>query len=508
MFSTTQMKKIVCLILFFALSLVSSAQSGYEIKIDLKNYKDDLAYLTYYQFDKTFIKDTCTKIQNGKIIFKDNKKLDTGIYSLVSKQKALLFNFFVDNDTQKLELKSDSEADFAEDLVALNSEKQNNFLDYIRYIGKQNLKLLELEKNTILKTKTDTVLFNEKRVAIEKSIADYEKNFVSQNNGSYVASVVNLKTDKILQQVSFSSKGKLDSVAAFNYYKKHYWDGVNFKDDAIMRTPFFYNKVQKYFEHVVPMQPDSVSVAIDKILNQTDQKSLMYKTLLAHFTYTYESSTLMGFDKVFVYLVDNYFKKGKASGLYNDEVVVQNIIDRGDKLRPLLLGSQAPELFMIKAEDYTKMKALGFEDAKSSQELTKLYYKNLNEITNRYVKLSDVKAACTILVFWDADCSHCQTEIPVLLASYNDMLKENIDVKVFSVYTQYEVEKYIKYIKDYQLPWVNVYDGAHFNNIIQKYDVYSTPVIYLLDQNKVIQAKRIQASDVKSMIKTLEKKRK
>jgi hypothetical protein len=53
-----------------------------------------------------------------------------------------------------------------------------------------------------------------------------------------------------------------------------------------------------------------------------------------------------------------------------------------------------------------------------------------------------------------------------------------------------------------------VYDGAHFNNIIQKYDVYSTPVIYLLDQNKVIQAKRIQASDVKSMIKTLEKKRK
>jgi hypothetical protein len=88
------------------------------------------------------------------------------------------------------------------------------------------------------------------------------------------------------------------------------------------------------------------------------------------------------------------------------------------------------------------------------------------------------------------------------------MLKENIDVKVFSVYTQYEVEKYIKYIKDYQLPWVNVYDGARFNNIIQKYDVYSTPVIYLLDQNKVIQAKRIQASDVKSMIKTLEKKRK
>ena len=78
------MKKILVAIIFCLSSLNTSAQSGYEIKINLKNCKDSLVYLTYYQFDKTFIKDTCTHIKNGKIIFKGKGKLNKGIYTLIS----------------------------------------------------------------------------------------------------------------------------------------------------------------------------------------------------------------------------------------------------------------------------------------------------------------------------------------------------------------------------------------------------------------------------------------
>lgn len=212
----------------------------------------------------------------------------------------------------------------------------------------------------------------------------------------------------------------------------------------------------------------------------------------------------MGFDKVFVHLSDNYFKTGKAEGIYDDEEVIQKIIKRADKLRPLLVGSPAQELFMIKAEDFEKMKAMGFEDAKNSEEITKVYYKNVDAIAKTFVKLSDVKADYTILVFWDVDCGHCQKEIPILLDAYNEMLKEKKNVKVYSVYMQHEGEKYLKYIDEHKLPWVNVYDGAHFNNAVEKYDVYSTPVIYVLDKNKIIKAKRIEAGKVKEIIKAME----
>ena len=155
-------------------------------------------------------------------------------------------------------------------------------------------------------------------------------------------------------------------------------------------------------------------------------------------------------------------------------------------------------------EDFSKMKAMGFEEAKNSDEMTKVFYKNVNEINKLFVKLSDVKADYTILIFWDVDCGHCQKEIPVLLNTYNELIAEKKNVKVYSVYMQHEGEKYLKYIADNKLPWINVYDGAHYNNAIEKYDVYTTPVIYILDKNKVIKAKRIDAANVKAIIKSLE----
>jgi thiol-disulfide isomerase/thioredoxin len=204
---------------------------------------------------------------------------------------------------------------------------------------------------------------------------------------------------------------------------------------------------------------------------------------------------------------DHYFKTGKAAGIYEDEDVVNRIIKRADKLKPLLLDAVAQDLFMIKAEDFEKLKAMGFENAKNSEEMTKVFYQHVNEVNKLFVKLSDVKAAYTLLLFWDVDCGHCQKEIPKLLTLYDELLKEGYDIKVYSVYMQHEGDKYLKYIAEHKLPWINVYDGAHYNNAVDKYDVYSTPVMYLLDQNKVIKAKRMSVEQLKPILQDLEKKK-
>jgi len=498
------MKKLFIAFILCCSSFFASAQSGYEITINLKNCNDTLAYLTYYQFDKTLIKDTCTTIKNGKIVFKGKKKLDKGIYSLVSQQKSIVFDFFIDDNTQNLQLNSESGVDIVKNLSAANSDKENDFFTYLKYIGQQNKDFLDLKSKTELKTKKDTLALAEKQKEFEKKIADYEEKFISQNRGSFIADVLNIKTEKILKDVPKASNGRPDSLAVYNFYQKHYWDNVDFKDDGTMRNPFFTNKLKKYFETVVVTHPDSICVEIDRMMGKTVQGSLLNKLLLAHFTYTYETSKIMGFDKVFVHMSDKYFKTGKAAGIYDDEEVVQKIIKRADKLKPLLVGATAQELFMIKAEDFNKMKAMGFENAKNSEEMTKVFYANVNEVNKMWVKLSDVKADYTILVFWDVDCGHCQKEIPKLLDAYNELLKEKKDVKVFSVYMQHEGEKYLKYIAEHKLPWINVYDGAHYNNAIEKYDVYSTPVIYILDKNKIIKAKRIEAEKTKDIIKAIE----
>lgn len=501
------MKKLLLFIAFGFTSLFATAQSGYEITINLKNCSDSIAYLTYYQFDKTMIKDTCKSIKNDKIVFKGKTKLDKGIYSLVSQKKAIYFDFFVDDTTQKLELQTEASPEISKKLIALNAPLENEFFKYIQFINKQNIDFQTLKANSILKTKKDSLEFNKKQKEVEKSINDYEEDFLSKHKGSYIGDVINLKVEKLLKDIPKAANGRPDSLQSFNYYKKHYWDNVDFKDDGTMRNPFFHIKVKNYFESIVTKHPDSVCVEIDKMLDKTNIKSLLYKYLLAHFTYTYETTKLMGFDKVFVHMSDYYFKTGKANGIYDDPDIVQKIIKRADKLKPLLVGATAQDLFMIKAEDFNKMKAMGFEDAKNSQEMTAVYYKNEAQVNKMYVKLSEVKAEYTILIFWDVDCGHCQKEVPKLLEAYNELIKEKKDVKVYSVYMQHEGEKYLKYIDEHKLPWINVYDGAHYNNAIEKYDVYSTPVIYILDKNKTIKAKRIDADQVKTLIDFFDKEK-
>jgi predicted thioredoxin/glutaredoxin len=87
---------------------------------------------------------------------------------------------------------------------------------------------------------------------------------------------------------------------------------------------------------------------------------------------------------------------------------------------------------------------------------------------------------------------------------YHDLQKQNIDVQVYSVYTQHEGDKYLKYIAEKGLDWINVYDGVHYNNVVEKYDVYSTPVIYILDKNKIIKAKRVGVEQIKDIIKIMQ----
>lgn len=499
------MKKTVLIFLFLSTFAFVNAQSGYEIKVNLKNYNDTIAFLTYYQFDKTYLADTCKQISKGKIIFKGKESLKTGIYSVVSQNKALLFDFFIDKNTQFVEFTGDYNSNGVANIKSPNSKLENDFFDYVQYISSENNHYRkEISQMKGLNKKDSLKIVVEKQKQLNDNISNYEIDFIKKNQGTYISEVVNLKTNKLLKEVPKAANGRPDSIAVFNYYKKHYWDGVDFKNDGMARNPFFYNKLNYYFDDLAVKNPDSISVAIDKMIAQTNQGSVMNQLLIAHFTSKYENPKIMGYDKVFVHMAEQYFKTGKADGLYGDENINKNIISRAALIKPLLIGAVAPDLTMIESKNCQKINAMGFEKSTTSEEMTKIYYDNLTAINQLFLPLHSIKSEYLILVFWDVDCGHCQKEIPILLENYHELLKEKKEVKVYSVYTKQDTEKYEKYIADNKLDWINVYDGAHTTNFNDKYDIYSTPVIYVLDKDKKIVAKRIGVDQVKEIINTME----
>jgi thiol-disulfide isomerase/thioredoxin len=106
-------------------------------------------------------------------------------------------------------------------------------------------------------------------------------------------------------------------------------------------------------------------------------------------------------------------------------------------------------------------------------------------------------------VFWSVDCGHCQTEIPKLNEELKE-LKGKIDFTTFAVYTKEDFEAWRKFILEKKLDFVNVFDPIHINNLKEKYDIYSTPVIYILDKDKKIKAKRLGSEQVIDMLKFLD----
>ena len=498
------MKKfLMCFAFLFCLSF-AQAQTGHEIKINLKNCKDTIAYLAFYQFDKLYISDTCKKVVNGNIVFKGKKKLDKGVYFLLSQDKGNYFDFIVDDQSQKQQITSDK-ANLLENLKAINSKQNENFFNYIRFVSAKNKEFDGFKKSIKEQKKSDsTALLTKEFKVLNEAISQNDLNAIAQNKGTYLSEMLTLKSEKIATDVPKASNGRPDSIYSYTYYKKHFWDGVNFQDDAMLRNPFFANRIKQYFNTVVVQHPDSICVEIDRMMLKTQPGTKMNMLLLAYFTSTYEIPKIMGMDKVFVYMVDNYFKTGKAKGVYDDSVI-QLIINRGNILAPLQLGKTAPELYMIDVPTHDKIAKMGFDSAKTSEEITKIYYDNKAEIEKSYTTLSSVNADYLILLFWDVDCGHCQKEVPKILELYHDLLKEKKNVQVFGVYTQNEFDKYKKYIADNKVDWINVYDGVHINNLKDKYDVVTTPVIYILDKNKVIKAKGIGSEAIKSIITQMEK---
>jgi thiol-disulfide isomerase/thioredoxin len=234
---------------------------------------------------------------------------------------------------------------------------------------------------------------------------------------------------------------------------------------------------------------------------------------VGHFTYEFEKNKSMSFDqyghsntfeKVFIYLADNYIVNGKTDGYYSAETVA-SIKERVDILRRLLPGTKVNNLYMIDTTYGERVLKMGFDTARTSESVTYLYNLNAERLKPMYRPLYDVKAKYTVLVFWAADCSHCQTEVPKLQKSLQ-ALDGKVDYKVYAVQTKEELlDAWKKFIIEKKLNnFIQVFDPIHLNNLKEQFDINATPVIYLLDQDKRIIAKKLAADQVTEIITKIE----
>jgi thiol-disulfide isomerase/thioredoxin len=483
-----------------------SAQ-GYEIKVSIKNAKDSICVLTKYTWESPYKVDTAKVDKNGNMVFKGPKPLEKGIYSIYSPKKSVLYFDLIVDESQKLTIVTDT-ANFYDKMKITGPQENTDFVEFVKFMGGRNMERVNYEKEVRAKKTADsTDLMRTRNMELYKQIRQYQTDYLAKNPGNYISTIIRLQMENEVPNAPKSVAAKDTAIWKYQYYKNHYWDGINLNDIGVLNTnKIFADKMKNYFDKVLLQDPDTLSKESDEIVKKIGDNKEIFKWVVHNLMYNAQSSKIMGMDKFAVYLGEKYYRTKMDYWL--DKEWHDKMINWLDIHKVLVLGSKAMDLPLIDTAGIKLITKFGIDTMTSSQTLTNAYYKNQAVLEKAMVHLYDVKADYTVMIFWDVDCGHCKKEIPILLENYHKMKKEGINLEVFAVYTQHEYGKWKNYIKENKLDWINVTDAVHLHNLKDKYDIFSTPVIYLLDKNKVIQAKRIGAEQVEEVIKMIEKRNK
>ncbi len=259
---------------------------------------------------------------------------------LFCRAKSKLFDFLIAKK-QIINISVPDTSDIINTVVISGAEENGLFEEYQKYASaKGKLLQKELEAYKTSTTKADSSVHEKKYKELNDELNSYRDNIIKDHPESMLATL--LTSMKPVPVLYPNPKTHEDSVANFQYYKKHYWDGITFMDDRIIRTPFFLPKLENYYTNVVPPMPDSIIKESDYMLLLARSSPEMYKFLLNWLTDEYIYPKYMGQDAVFVHLFEKYHSKGVSSWL--NEKQLKTISDRAYMLMANLIGEQAANL--------------------------------------------------------------------------------------------------------------------------------------------------------------------
>ncbi|MEO6189833.1 MAG: redoxin domain-containing protein [Saprospiraceae bacterium] len=455
--------KLFAMLSFCLVSNILASQS-YEIKVKILNYNRDTLLFGYHYGDKQYIKDTAFR-KNNEFVFKKDTVLEPGMYLVVTQPEHDFFQILIDKDKQKFSIETKLE-NLTNNLKFKGSKLNTDFLDYVSFVSKRRADadsigvILKLNKDTL-----HTKFLGDELKRLDKEVKAHQDKLIKEQGTSILGLLI--KSTKEVEVPEFKGTEEEKSESAFKFYKAHYFDYTEFKDDRIIRLPFFHSKVEKYLTNLTSQHPDSINVELDYVLGKCDEKKEVYRYLLSTQLSSIANSKYVGMDGVYVHLVENYYEKGKAPWI--DKESLAKILRDAHALKPLLIDKIAPDFVVFK---------------KDSTPIT----------------LHSVQADYTVLLIWAPDCGHCKKSMPGFIDFYNKYKSKGVEI--FAVCNKTGVEEG-KCWDDKEIKmgdWINTSDPKGLSSYKYLYDVKSTPQVYILDKNKKILTKKISSEQLSEVM--------
>ena len=470
------MKKLLLPVVLLLTAHLFAQNTGYNIGITLKPYKNQYVYLGYYYGKIKALADSAMLDANSNASFKGKTKLNGGIYFIVSPRKEILFEVLLDKQ-QVFSIVADT-VNLLNGVKFTNSPENNLFQSYSKFAaGNGRIITGYMSELGASKSKADSNRIGEKLQTLNKQLQNYRDSVAVKNPNSMLTALFKALKEPIVPPAAKQPGGKYDSLYAYNYFKNHFWEGVSFTDERLLRTPIFELKLDKYYKTLVAPDPDSIKNEVDIMLAKSAGNREMYKYLLTYFVQQYINPVYMGQDAVFVHLFEKYINNNPQVDWFTEKYK-KYMYDRAYSLMANLIGAPAQNLELVDTSEKPK-------------------------------PLFEVNAPYIVICFWDATCSHCKEVVPKLDSMYQHKWKQQ-GVVIYGVMVDGGKEAWMNYIHENNLKdWIHVYEtaaqrdagyAANKPNYRQLYDVYQTPILYLLDKDKRIIAKKLTYEQIDEVL--------
>jgi len=442
------------------------AQSeNYRIEVNLQDYTYDSLYLAYYYGDKQYIRDTAVANTDDSFVFSGKDTIPGGMYLIVMKPENNFFQLLVDDDENRFTVNAKA-ADPTHSASFTDAPRNEQLYEYLNYLDEQGKKAQTIQEEMQTAESERKAALSQELQRLGAEVRSYQRELIADNPGSLLAAIISANVN--VEMPTFEGTEEEVQMKRWKFTRKHYFDGMDLSDPRLLYTPFLYDRVQNYVAKLHYQIPDSIIQAIDKVLTAVEPADKTFRFFLVDFLNTYANSEVVGMDAVYVHLALNYYAEGKAPWVSEEQLA--KIIENAEALEPILIGKQAPNITLEK-RDGSK------------------------------VSLYDVDAAYTVLYFWRYDCSHCKKSTPTMRDFYNKYKDKGVEL--FAVCVKYtdEVAGCWDYIDENEIGnWLHTTDKYNRSKFGSKYNIKSTPQIFILDENKEIVMKRIGAEQLEQVM--------
>ncbi|MFT3908354.1 MAG: redoxin domain-containing protein [Ferruginibacter sp.] len=454
---------------------------AYNIRIQLKPYKDQMVGFGHYFGSDFIVTDSAILNENSEAVFRGVSALPGGIYLAFVSGQNIVLNFLVDKQ-QHFSIIADLRDSLTPGLKFYDSPENEAFYKYKQFkSGKENEIMQAQYDLAAAINKEDSAIVTRRLKDIEKDINHYRDDIIQQNSGTFLSALLVALREPQLPGNLSEPKNATDTAAQRAFIKNHFWDGVYFWDGRLAYTTFFAGKLDKYFTEILEQQSDSVIKQTDKMMAFAANNESMSQLLLSKLLYGSMYHHYKWEDTVFIHLFENFIAGKNYNWLLDEERRL--ITERAYFLMGNIKGKKAPDI-------------------------------ELPGTDNNMISLQKTGATFTLICFWDPTCHHCRETLPEMDSIYKAKWKR-AGIKFFSVAVETEGNRddWLNFIHTHQLQdWINVYNSIDNNKMLteagkttclQDYDVWYYPSFYLLDKDKHYMARKLSWKQIKELVNTI-----